>query len=170
MNHGALASVSNRMPAHTASHRPLRSLAAIAAGALLVVGLAACGDDDDDDVSAGSDTTVTTAEDSDSDAGVGEDDDGTDTTQADDGADAAATSVQAADFSLTSATVAPGAEVAFENTGAAPHTMTADDDSFDSGRIEGGASGSVTAPSDPGDYPFHCEIHPQMTGTLTVEG
>lgn len=75
----------------------------------------------------------------------------------------------AKDFSLTSITVAPGAEVTFENEGQAKHTMTADDGAFDAGEVAPGSSAKVTAPSDPGEYGFHCEIHPSMTGTLTVK-
>ena len=79
--------------------------------------------------------------------------------------------VTAKDFSLTSATVAPGATVRFVNEGEAPHTATADeDDAFDSGEVEGGSEGSFTAPDEAGTYDFHCEIHPAMTATLTVEG
>lgn len=156
------------MSARTEPTRPIRSRA-WAAGAVvaLLFGLAACGDDDDDDVSAGSGdgTTVTTA------GATGSDDPyGQGTTAGDTGGDAAADTVEAIDFELTSITVAPGAEVTFENKGEAPHTMTADDDAFDTGTVEPGASATVAAPAEPGDYPFHCEIHPAMTGTLTVEG
>ena len=76
----------------------------------------------------------------------------------------------AKDFSLTSITVPAGADVAVENSGSATHTVTADDGSFDSGKVAGGSKGSFTAPSTPGEYAFHCEIHSSMTGTLTVKG
>lgn len=159
------------MSPRTAPARPIRSRA-WAAGAViaLLFGLAACGDDDDDDVNAGSGdaTTVTTA------ASGSDDPYGPGTTAGDTGGDTggetAADTVEAIDFELTSITVAPGAEVTFENKGEAPHTMTADEGAFDSGRVEPGASTTVAAPAEPGDYPFHCEIHPAMTGTLTVEG
>lgn len=136
--------------------RPLRSrvLATLALVTILVLSLAACGDDGDSGpVAAGEGTTPTTA------APAG-----------DDGADGEAPYIEAVDFSLTSVTVAAGAEVEVENEGEKPHTATADDGAFDSGTIEPGASGSITAPSEPGTYAFHCTIHPNMTGTLTVEG
>lgn len=151
------------MPAPTAPSRPLRSRgrAAAAVAALLVVGLAACGDDSSDTVAAGSGDGATTTT-----APAGDDGYGGDTT----GGATDATHIEAKDFSLTSITVAPGAEVAVENGGAKPHTVTADDGGFDSGTVAPGTSGSITAPTEPGVYAFHCEIHSSMTGTLTVAG
>jgi plastocyanin len=143
------------MTTRTASSRPrsARGLAAAAAALLLVVGLAACGDDGGDDAATGSDDGVTTT-----------------TAPADDGGSEGADYIEAKDFSLTSITVAPGAEVEVENEGQATHTVTSDDDAFDSGEVAAGATGSFTAPTEPGAYPFHCSIHASMTGTLTVEG
>jgi len=86
------------------------------------------------------------------------------------GATPSGPTVTAKDFSLSSLAVAGGATVTFENTGNATHTMTADDGAFDSGRIAPGSSATITAPSPPGSYPFHCAIHSSMTATLTVEG
>ena len=131
---------------------------------LLVLGLAACGDDDDVTTESGDGTTITTA--APPDDGYGSDE--TTTTGA--SGDESGPEVEAEDFSLTDATAAPGAEVTFENYGEKPHTMTADDGSFDSGRVEPGASTTITAPDEPGEYAFHCEIHSDMTATLTVEG
>lgn len=163
MNHGGSLSVSTSMPARTEHSRLLRSraLAAAAVAALLAVGLAACGDDDPD-VSAGSgDGTTVTTTDAGSDDPYG---------SGDPGGEAAGDTVEAVDFELTSITVAPSAEVTFKNKGEKPHTMTADDGAFDSESVEPGASTTVAAPAEPGDYPFHCEIHPDMKATLTVEG
>jgi plastocyanin len=56
------------------------------------------------------------------------------------------------------------------NLDAAQHTLTADDGSFNTEGIDGGAITSMTAPDAPGTYAFVCRIHPSMTGTLTVEG
>ena len=88
------------------------------------------------------------------------------------GSTSQATAVRAVDFGfeLADDTVAPGAELTFANDDSVPHTMTADDGAFDSGQVEGGDTATVTAPSEPGDHAFHCEIHPQMQATLTVEG
>lgn len=76
----------------------------------------------------------------------------------------------AAGFQLSSTTVAPGAEVTFRNDDSVAHTATADDGSFDSGSVPAGGSATFTAPDAPGEVAFHCEIHPSMTATLTVEG
>jgi plastocyanin len=140
-----------------------RSLAL--AGLLLVAsGLAACGDDDDAaDTSSTSNTEVSTPVD---DGSTGEDApvEGGDEVPADEGSDI----VVAEDFSLTNGAAAPGARVTFDNQGEVPHTLTADDGAFDTGTVEPGGTGDITAPSAPGAYPYHCEIHPAMTGTLTV--
>ena len=66
--------------------------------------------------------------------------------------------------------VAAGQTVQVVNVDGAPHTLTADDRSFDTGVLSGGASGTFTAPTAPGTYSFFCELHPSMTGTFTVSG
>jgi plastocyanin len=124
------------------------------------VGLAACGDDDDGDLDA-ADTTSTSA------SGSGGSDDAYGDRSGD---DAKGSAVVAEDFSFTDAKAVAGGEVTFENRDDAPHTLTADDGAFDTGNVAGGSSATITAPSEPGEHTFHCEIHPSMTGTLTVEG
>ena len=47
------------------------------------------------------------------------------------------------------------------------HTVTADDDSFDSGNLDGGATFEQTF-DEAGEFAYHCNIHPQMTGTVSV--
>ncbi|HJR24805.1 MAG TPA: cupredoxin domain-containing protein [Acidimicrobiales bacterium] len=134
-----------------------RTLAALAAGAL-VLGLAACGDDDDDAADTGDDTEEVTSTTAPADEGGGETEEGA--------------TIVAADnlFQDGTLTVAAGTEVALDNTGSNPHTVTSDDpDLFDTGTVSGGAQGEFVAPSEPGTYAFHCDIHPAaMTGTLTV--
>jgi plastocyanin len=112
--------------------------------------------------------TITTACSSDDDPSA---DDGTTTTASADGGSGGEGTIVAEDFSLTNLTVAPGEEIVLQNDGEATHTATADDGSFDLGEVEaGGTSDPGPAPTTPGDYAFHCEIHPAMTATLTVEG
>jgi plastocyanin len=60
-----------------------------------------------------------------------------------------------------------GATVTWTNTGAAPHTATASDGTFDSGQLAPGATFSHTFNA-AGTFPYICQIHPQMTGTVTV--
>jgi plastocyanin len=47
------------------------------------------------------------------------------------------------------------------------HTVTADDGSFDSAEIKSGKTFSYTF-SNAGSFPYHCEIHGFMKGTITV--
>jgi len=72
-------------------------------------------------------------------------------------------------FVPASLTVAPGTKVTVINQDQAPHTVTADDKSFDTGTIVGGQRGDITAPTRPGHYPYLCTIHQYMTGTLIVQ-
>ena len=64
--------------------------------------------------------------------------------------------------------VRPGERVQVVNIDGAPHSITADDGSFDTGVLDGGAAGSFFAPDEDGVYSFICIIHPSMTGELTV--
>lgn len=57
--------------------------------------------------------------------------------------------------------------IAFSNTGAAAHTVTLDDGTCTTPNINAGSADGVVF-SVAGSYPFHCAIHPQMKGTITV--
>jgi plastocyanin len=70
----------------------------------------------------------------------------------------------------TSGTFRPGETVTVNNLDGAPHTVTANDGSFDTGTIGGNATGQFTLPTTPGTFSFFCAIHPAMTGTITVAG
>ena len=112
---------------------------------LLVLGLAACGGDDDDDGG---------------DAAENPEDTGGDTT---------AVTVSGSAFDPSAIEVAAG-DVTFDvtNEDAFAHTFTVDDADV---RIELPASASATGRGtfESGtDYSFRCEIHPSMTGTITV--
>jgi plastocyanin len=74
--------------------------------------------------------------------------------------------------------VAAGTTLLVANVGGKPHTLTADDGSFDTGVVEPGAQGgrfagrnaSVTL-NQAGTFKFHCEVHPAaMKGMVTVTG
>lgn len=66
-----------------------------------------------------------------------------------------------------SVTVAPGGTVTWTNDDDRPHTVTANDRSFDSGIMEAGATWSRTFPNG-GTFAYFCELHPDMTGSVTV--
>ena len=65
--------------------------------------------------------------------------------------------------------VAPGAEVTVENSDSSTHSVTSEDDSFTEVIVEADASGTFTAPMEPGEYEYVCKFHPEMTATLVVE-
>lgn len=123
------------------------------AGALLL-GLGACGDDEDD--ASATDDTEATPDPGDTEAGAAEEGGGG--------------GITISGFAFSEVTAAPGATVVVTNEDGAPHTVTPDEEgAFEEVRVDGGASGELTAPSEPGEYPFHCEIHRNMTGTLVVQ-
>ena len=64
-------------------------------------------------------------------------------------------------------TVQVGGKVIWQNEDTAPHTATADDDSFDTGTIERGKIKSETFKR-AGTFAYFCEIHPTMHGTVEV--
>jgi plastocyanin len=76
-------------------------------------------------------------------------------------------------FGYTGAlTVTPGATVTVVNRDSVAHTLTdKQTHAFDTGNIAGsGGTGTFTAPTKPGSYPFGCTYHPEMSGVLTVSG
>ena len=64
-------------------------------------------------------------------------------------------------------TIEAGGKVTWINRDAAPHTATADDGSFDTGTLEMGKLKSESF-KEAGTYPYFCEIHPDMRGTVEV--
>jgi plastocyanin len=70
-------------------------------------------------------------------------------------------------FSPTQLDALPGDTIQWSNGSDRTHTVTADDGSFDSGDLLGGATFALTAGA-PGTYAFHCRIHPDMTGEINV--
>ncbi|MEV6979027.1 cupredoxin domain-containing protein [Kitasatospora sp. NPDC093806] len=71
-------------------------------------------------------------------------------------------------FRPTDLTVRPGQSITVLNDDSAPHTVTAEDASFDTKAIGPGASATFTVPSRKGSYPYLCSIHQYMRATLTV--
>ncbi|SYZ73521.1 exported hypothetical protein [Candidatus Zixiibacteriota bacterium] len=71
-------------------------------------------------------------------------------------------------FNPSSTTVKMGTTVTWTNNDAVTHTVTSDDGKFtSSGNLGQGAKYSYTF-NTAGSYPYHCSIHPSMTGTITV--
>jgi len=83
--------------------------------------------------------------------------------------ESAAVSIVDFAFQPASVEIATGGTVTWTNTGQAPHTVTADDGSFDSGTLSPGATFSQTFAT-AGTFTYHCNIHPQMTATVIVGG
>lgn len=65
--------------------------------------------------------------------------------------------------------VKAGDKVTFVNDDSVEHTATASDKSFDTGKIEPGASKTITVKAGAtGSVAYICTIHQYMKGTLTV--
>lgn len=65
--------------------------------------------------------------------------------------------------------VAPGVSVEWRNEDAAPHTATSEDGVFESGTLTQGDEFRFTF-TEPGEYPYFCSFHPNMTATIVVTG
>ena len=120
-------------------------------GAVFALGLlfTACSDDSGDD---------------------GGDDAASDTAADDGGSSGGGTEVAIADFAFDPGdlTVSVGDTVTWTNDDDTAHTVTADDDGFDSGDMGGGDTYEETF-DEAGEFTYHCAIHSQMSGTITVE-
>lgn len=71
-------------------------------------------------------------------------------------------------FDPTVVKVDVGTEVEWRNDDPSAHTVTSVDGDFDSGDLDPKESFSFTF-KDPGTYPYICNIHPDMEGTVKVE-
>jgi plastocyanin len=119
----------------------------VAAVVLTTAVFTACGDDDDATVAAPPSTTVGLA---------------STVTQA-------PAPIIVKDFSFSGLEVKAGAKILVQNQGPSSHTLTADDNRFDTGTIASGSNAQLTVPSTPGTYKIKCNIHPtRMTGELKV--
>ena len=142
-----------------------RKIALTAAVPALVWGLSACGSSTTDaDASPGTSSTssmpmVTTPSTAAGPGGA--------SPSATVAAEAAVISI--ADFEFTvPASVAPGAEIIIENGDSQAHTVTSKTGGFDL-KVDPDGTATLTAPSEPGSYPFVCSFHGNMTGTLVVK-
>jgi plastocyanin len=79
-----------------------------------------------------------------------------------------AVSIAGMAFSPASITTTAGTTITWTNNDNMVHTVTADDNSFDSGSIAVGGTFSRTFPSAV-SFGYHCSIHPAMKGTVIVK-
>lgn len=70
-------------------------------------------------------------------------------------------------FSKNPITIKVGTKITWTNQDSAPHTATADNSSWGSGTLQKGQSFSFTF-NKAGQVSYHCEVHPNMTATITV--
>ena len=85
------------------------------------------------------------------------------------GASAATVGVSIVDFDFLprEITIRPGDTVVWRNNGVAPHTVMANNRSFESDILNSADTFSRTF-SAPGRYAYHCHLHPQMAGVVIV--
>jgi plastocyanin len=79
--------------------------------------------------------------------------------------------VEAADgnvFEPATITINVGDTVTWRNIDDVPHTSTSDDGVWDSGALAAGEEFSFTF-EEAGTYPYFCEFHPGMEGTVVVQ-
>lgn len=79
--------------------------------------------------------------------------------------------VTAADFAFdpSEVTASAGDTIEFTNEDDAPHTFTAEEAGIDEEAAASGSASISLEGVEAGEYEFVCTIHPEMTGTLTVE-
>ena len=85
------------------------------------------------------------------------------------GTPSAATLFTIKGYAFPAFTATAGQKITLADADAEPHTVTADNGSFDSGSFDSTAPGTLTVPTKPGTYAVHCTVHPTMHGTLTVK-
>jgi plastocyanin len=66
-------------------------------------------------------------------------------------------------------TVPPGSQIAIKNDDSVEHSVTSDTADKFSVDVDGNEQGTLTVPTEPGEYAFHCKYHPSMHGTLIVK-
>ncbi len=71
-------------------------------------------------------------------------------------------------FKAPKVTIVAGTAVVWKNQDDDPHTVTADDGSFDSKGLGQGDTFRYVFVK-PGSYPYHCSAHPYMKGVVIVQ-
>jgi plastocyanin len=144
-------------------HTITRKLLALGMVGGLALALAACGDDDDDTASSGSGDSTTTQ------AGGDAYGNGSTTTAGESTGGGGEGVLEISSIQYSDVSAPAGGTLEIDNTSGAPHTFTSDNDAFESVDVASDGATDAQVPSEPGEYPFHCEIHPSMQATLTVQ-
>ena len=76
--------------------------------------------------------------------------------------------IQAFAFVPQTLTVPVNSTIKWKNMDAVTHTVTSDNAAWDSGNIPAGGTFKFTFTT-AGTFPYHCTIHPGMTGTIIVQ-
>lgn len=71
-------------------------------------------------------------------------------------------------YSPNPITVQRGGTVTWTNNDNTSHTSTSDSGAWNSGTIAPGATFTMSFPT-AGSFPYHCTIHPNMVGTVSVQ-
>jgi len=71
-------------------------------------------------------------------------------------------------FGANPLTISAGTTISWLNDDNTTHTSAADGGQWASGNIPPGGRFNFTFAS-PGQFTYHCQIHPNMTGTITVQ-
>ena len=153
---------------------PALALTVIAA----MVPLAGCGDDDESnggDSSSGSGSVYGGSSSGSEDAaaenesGAAEDDSGAaeENAGAVEATESGAVEIVEFAYDPVDVTVSSGGTIEWTNSDSAPHTATAEDDSFDTGSLDQGDSAKITF-DEPGTFEYICTFHPFMNATVKV--
>lgn len=73
-------------------------------------------------------------------------------------------------FAPTPLSATAGTTITVTNRDNTAHTVTADNDEFDTANIDANANATFTVPKEPGTYAYHCRIHDFMKGSIRVTG
>lgn len=133
----------------------------LAAAALCLLALGACGSEQEPD-SADGGATETTGSEKGSGAGGGSGDE-----DAEAAVEGDAVAIEEFQYKPGNLKVKAGTKVTFTNKDTFAHTVTAKDESYDSENMDKDAVFEHTY-AEPGTYDYFCRIHVYMTGTVTV--
>jgi plastocyanin len=78
-----------------------------------------------------------------------------------------AVTIQGMKFNPADLTIKAGDTVTFTNMDGAPHTASADNGSFDTGKLNTNKSAALTFGAK-GEFAYHCNIHPGMKAAIHV--